>query len=133
MPIGDRDGMRRRRGDEPLDGAGTGLAGRPVALDDPGAMVDAVVVHEVDRRLTAGDRGEDRRRVAGRVGVEPDDRAEVRTGRPEQLVAVLLGPDIVRSCGSTPLPGPNGSSRKRPRKPRWVRSRSVPGNRYVCS
>ena len=42
-----------------------------------------------------------------------------------------MGPESVRSCGRTPDPGPNGSSLRRPKKPRWVRWTSVPGHTVV--
>ncbi len=54
-------------------------------------MADAVVVRDVHVRLTAGDRRQPFLGATGDVVEQHDHRARVDAGRPQQLVAVLLG------------------------------------------
>ncbi len=88
VPVGDRDRRGRGGRDQPPDGRGLVV----VARNDPQSVAHPVVVHEVGRRHGPGDLPEQPQGVAARVRVQPDDRAEVRPGRAQQLVAILLGP-----------------------------------------
>ncbi len=82
VAVGQRD---RARADPRADVRDLGLVG----LDPPQPMRDRVAVHDLGHRCL-GQAREPIRDPARGIDIQPDNRARVHTGGPEELVAILL-------------------------------------------
>ena len=98
VAVGDRDGPGARGIGQRRDP----VAERPVGLDDPEAVADAVVVANVGDGLPGGERRQHRGARPGRIVVEGDDRARVDAGRAQQPVAVLARRPRASARGAAP-------------------------------
>src|SRR5438552_4001443 len=85
MAVGDRDGLRLGDRDQLADVVGISTVG----LDDPQSVTDSIVVTDLDRGLRVREPRENRGGPAMVILVQPDDRARVHAGRPEEPIAVL--------------------------------------------